>query len=123
MRSRLLLAALLMLGACPKGNKPASPVSRDGGETDIVRTCQAMHSKVEGLYQKEADREGIAPNLRSEFVEANLHMVMRDCRQRPALGYACLQRSRSVAELEADCLIFLDDEGTVEGFRFASGGS
>ena len=123
MRSTLLIAALLMLGmlgACSKGNKSALRISGDGVETDIVRSCAAMQHRVEELYQQAAEQSGMAANRRSEFVSANLHMVMSDCRLNPTEGYACLQEAKSVTELEDRCLVPLDDEGSVEGSRFAS---
>jgi hypothetical protein len=118
MRSTVIFAAVLMLGACAKTSKPASPVTRDGGETNIVQNCGAMQHKVKSLYEEAADSEAIVPNRRSEFIAANLHMVMSDCRLSPAQGYACLQQVKTAKELENACLVYLDDEGTVEGYRF-----
>jgi hypothetical protein len=120
MKTAFIIALVLALGSCAKSSQPASPVSRDGGETDIIRSCEGMHSKIEGLYQAEAEATEIPANRRGEFVSANLHMVMSDCRLSPARSYSCLQRATTVREVEQECLVFLDDEGTVEGFRFGS---
>jgi hypothetical protein len=120
MQTAFRIALLFSLGSCAKGSKPASPVSRDGGETDIIRSCEGMQSKVEGLYEAEAIKTEVPPNRRSEFISANTHMVLSDCRLSPAESYSCLQHATTVAQMEHDCLVFLDDEGTVEGFQFGS---
>ena len=117
----LLASGLLLLGGCPKRGTPASPVSRDGGSTKVELNCDALVNRVSMLYQEAAKREGLAANLQDEFVSANVKMVMDDCRLSPVVRSECLQRVNTVAQLEAECLEFLDDQGTVEGYRF--GGS
>jgi hypothetical protein len=119
MRVKLIGCALLLLGSCAKGSQPASPVSRDGGETDVTVGCGAMEHKLKTLYQDSAEREGVAPNLRSEYISANVHMVMNDCKLSPTVRTNCLQQAKSADEVESKCLEYLDDQGTVEGFRFA----
>jgi hypothetical protein len=118
MRLHLIACTLLLSAACAKGSKPASPVSNDGGATAIVPSCEAMESKVEALYREAAETDKVAANLRSDFVSANLHMVLTDCRLSPADRTACLRRATSIEEIESTCLEFLDDQGTVEGYRF-----
>lgn len=119
MRLSLIASSLLLLGACAKGSQPASPVSRDGGETNIELSCGAMEHKVESLYKEAAERQEVAVNLRTEFVSANLHMVMRDCQLSPQVRTECLQQALHVQDIESKCLEYLDDQGTVEGYRFA----
>lgn len=117
----LLASGSLFLGGCPKGGTPASPVSGDGGSTKIEVSCAALEHKVSVLYKEAAESSGLAPNLHSEFVSANLQMVMNDCKLRPAVRAECLEKASSVPQMEAECLEFLDDQGTVEGYRFAGG--
>ncbi len=123
MRVELIGCALLLLGSCAKGSQPASPVSRDGGETDVAVSCGAMEHKLKMLYQDSAKDEGVAPNLQSEYISANVHMVMSDCNLSPAVRTTCLQQAKDVQEVESKCLEFLDEQGTVEGYRFAGDGS
>lgn len=115
----LLYCAPLVSGACAKGSQPASPVSRDGGETEIDGSCEALEHKVSLLYEQAAKGDGVAANLQGEFVSANVTMVMNDCQLRPAVRISCLQEATTVAEVESKCLEYLDDQGTVEGYRFA----
>jgi hypothetical protein len=120
MRVKLIGCALLLLCSCAKGSPPASPVSRDGGETDVTVSCGAMEHKLKTLYQDAAELEGVAPNLRSEYISANIHMVISDCQLSPAVRTTCLQQAKNAQEVESKCLEYLDDQGTVEGYRFSN---
>jgi hypothetical protein len=120
MRVKLIGCALLLLSSCAKGSQPATPVSRDGGETDVALGCGAMEQKLRSLYQASAELEGVAPNLQSEYISANVHMVITDCKVSPTVRTTCLQRAKTAQDVEAKCLEYLDDQGTVEGFRFSN---
>lgn len=48
----------------------------------------------------------------------DIDMVLADCQSAPTRLVPCLQAATSAPELERDCLIPLDDEGTVEGRAF-----
>ena len=111
---------LLSLTACGSNNdsRRVTSGSGDGGQ-GRTQSCEAIQAKVEGLYRKSAESEGIAHNLRTEYLSANLHMVLVDCKRDPQV-LPCLQRSKSVAELEANCLVPIDDEGTTEAQAFGS---
>lgn len=111
--------ALCLGSACAKGSQPTTTVSHDGGATEIAPSCAAIEARVKSLYEEAAEQEGIAMNLRSEFVSANLHMVMKDCRLSPANRTSCLREAKSVEAVEGTCLEYLDDQGTVEGHQFA----
>ena len=51
-------------------------------------------------------------------VDDNTHMILTDCRTDPARFLSCIKVATSVAELERNCTIPLDDEGTVEARQF-----
>ncbi len=111
---------LLSLAACGSSNDSRRVSSGsgdgDGGQTRAQR-CETIQVKVEELYRKSAELEGIAQNLRTEYLSANLHMVLVDCKRAPQV-LPCLQRSKNVAEIEANCLVPIDDEGTAEAQAF-----
>src|SRR5204862_469297 len=64
------------------------------------------------------DPRGREPARGDEAVADNAAMVMTDCARAPAKVTACIAAVATVAELEARCLIPIDNEGT-EGDRFA----
>jgi O-acetylhomoserine/O-acetylserine sulfhydrylase-like pyridoxal-dependent enzyme len=66
--------------------------------------------RVEDLYRTEAQQK--EPKRIDEAVADNTQMVMNDCAKDPAKTVPCLASVASVAELEKNCLIPLDDEGT-----------
>jgi len=117
---RILSAACLCAFAlgCGSGTKvghrPADDAS-DGGPPKM--NCAGAAAKVEGLYTKAAESEGIAVNLRSAYLSANVHMVRVDC-DRDSSVLPCLLRSKTVAEIESNCLLPLDDEGEAEQREF-----
>jgi hypothetical protein len=69
-----------------------------------------MLGKVSALYR--ADAEQHEPRRIDEAIADNSEMVMNDCRHEPRKVVPCLERARSVAELEHDCLIPLDPDGS-----------
>jgi hypothetical protein len=112
---------VVMLGcACPA--KPATtPTGSGSGSGSAVgpvgpapTTCEGARPKVEALYRAEAQTK--EPKRVEEAVADNTAMVMTDCAKQPDKTLACLGRVTTVAELEKECLIPLDPEGT-EGER------
>jgi hypothetical protein len=120
---RVLLVAACIAGvfAC-NGNKarPNPPGGNgDDGGTAVATVdpaeaakCDALKDKVAGLYQKE-----LAEPVEGE-VDDNTHMILTDCRANPNKLVPCIEGATSVAQLERDCVIPLDDEGTVEAKQF-----
>jgi hypothetical protein len=113
--TRLVLFAL----ACGCSGAPATPSSggSGGAHGDAPGSgCAALRGKVEQLYRGEA--RGREPARVDEAVADNTAMVMTDCARAPAKVTACIAAVATVAELEARCLIPIDDEGT-EGDKLA----
>jgi hypothetical protein len=73
-------------------------------------TCDGVKPRVQDLYRAEAQQK--EPKRVDEAVADNTQMVMNDCAKDPDKTVPCLAKAGSVAELEKDCLIPLDDEGT-----------
>jgi hypothetical protein len=69
-----------------------------------------VRPRVEQLYRAEAQAK--EPTRVDDAVADNTHMVMNDCAKDPAKIVPCLAKAATVSELEKDCLIPLDDEGT-----------
>lgn len=117
MRSSGMLLMVLCT-ACGQSQAPVAPqAGDDAGDT---ANCESLTRKATGLYQVAAVDEGLAPNLHTEFVEANVHMVMVDCHAQPKLVISCVASAETVADIESKCLIPLDDSGEVEALQFAS---
>jgi hypothetical protein len=113
---------LLALGACSstsggiatggphRGSNAAPPVTAN------ATRCEDVRPRVETLYRAEAQAK--EPTRVDEAVADNTAMVMNDCAKQPAAAVPCLAKAGSVAELELQCLIPLDEEGT-EGEELA----
>ena len=112
-------ALLLALAACACPNKQtAGPGSGSAGQgtgatppvVTGATTCDDVKAKVEALYRAEATVK--EPARVDEAVADNTTMVMNDCARDPARFVPCISSASSVAALEQQCLIPLDDEGS-----------
>ena len=100
---------LLVACACPA----KKPVQQGGGSavpSVVATTCDGVKPRVEQLYRDEAEAK--EPKRVDEAVADNTQMVMNDCAKNPAKTVPCLAKAATVSELEKQCLIPLDDEGT-----------
>ena len=102
---------LLVLAACASPR----PVQQGGTGSAAppvasVTTCDGVKPRVEQLYRAEAQAK--EPKRVEEAVADNTQMVMNDCAKDPAKIVPCLAKASAVSELEKECLIPLDDEGT-----------
>lgn len=102
-------------GQVGPGNGQAGPGDGQAGPgrgsfAGDATTCEGVRPRVEKLYR--ADAQLHEPKRVLEAVADNTAMVMADCGKAPAKTAACLARVTSVAELERQCLVPLDDEGT-----------
>jgi hypothetical protein len=77
-------------------------------------TCDDMTAKIRSLYTADAQQK--EPKRVDEAVADNTSMVLKDCQQDPAKAIPCIQAAQTTADLEKQCLIPLDPEGT-EGDR------
>ncbi len=120
---RLLLVVVCAAGilACNGKKARPTPPGGNGGDAGSVAVvvdpaqaakCDALKDKVAGLYQKQ-----LTDPVDGE-VDDNTHMILTDCRTDPARFLPCIEGAASVAQLERDCVIPLDDEGTVEARQF-----
>lgn len=94
----------------PGGGQDGQERPGGGPMASDSTTCDDVRQRVEQLYR--ADAQVHEPKRVDEAVADNTAMVMADCAKAPAQTVACLARAASVAELEKQCLIPLDDEGT-----------
>jgi hypothetical protein len=113
MKWPILLA--LLGGACSSQPRPGpGPAPTGSGSASGVKptgtVCDAQRAKIEQLYRARArDRE---PSRVEEAVADNTTMVLNDCVQAPDKTAACIAAATTVQDLEARCLVPLDDEGT-----------
>lgn len=109
---RVLLVALV--AACP-GKSTAPTTTGSGSSTTVTpvttaKTCEDVKARVEQLYRAEAQSKD--PKRVDEAVADNTTMAMNDCAKDPGMLLPCLASVPTVAALEKQCLIPLDDEGT-----------
>lgn len=107
-------------GTTGTGNGNADDAGVDGPPVD-PKVCDESRSHIETLYTSEmpdltgAEADKIA--LEKQIVADNVDMMLVDCRKNPRRFAPCLKSAVSVAQMERDCLIPLDDEGR-EGTQF-----
>lgn len=119
---RWLVVAALVAGCSGKTKTPPTTGSQGSGsgETAVVtppssaKTCDEVKPRVEQMYRAEAQAK--EPKRVDEATADNTAMAMKDCATDPAKFVPCLAKVPTVAELEKQCLVPLDDEGT-EGDR------
>ena len=112
----LLVACVTLAAACP--SKPATngtggQGSGGGGGAPVVtnaKTCADVKAKVEQLYRAEAEVK--EPKRVEAAVADNTTMVMNDCNKDPASFVPCIAKAQSIVELEKNCVVPLDEEGT-----------
>ena len=109
---RLLLVGLVV--AC---SGRATPPTTTGSGSSIevtppsnAKTCEDVKPRIEQLYRVEAQSK--EPKRVDEAVADNTTMAMNDCAKDPAKLVPCFASVPTVAALEKECLIPLDDEGT-----------
>ena len=118
----LILATMTPQGACTCGGKTNVPPAAPADQTQA--DCDRLRPRVSALYEEQARAEASPDDseetraLRAEIVEDNTHRVMVDCKTDPARFAPCIEDAASAAQMERECLIPLDDEGTVEGKVF-----
>ncbi len=130
LRTALLVVALVAVGACAckDGSKANGPTGPSTGKEDATQgnpaDCEKSIDRARALYEKAAEAEAKPDDsedvkaLRAEILEDNVHMVLVDCKAHPDRFAPCLEKATSVEQMERDCLVPLDDEGTVEGKAF-----
>jgi hypothetical protein len=105
------LVLVLLFAAC------SSKQTNGGGgggtnEVPVTPGCEGARKKIEQLYRAEADANKEKPERVEESVADNTTMVMNDCAKAPDKVTACVKRVSTAAELEKQCLVPLDNEGT-----------
>ncbi len=104
------------MGGCSGKNGTGS--GSGSGSAPTVGACDDVRSHVAALYQGEPVGAKVSKETAAELVEANTHMVITDCERSPEEFLPCIRSATTVAVLEKDCTISLDDEGSVEGGQF-----
>jgi hypothetical protein len=115
--TRWLVLLVMVACACPN-KQTAAPTtgsgSTGGGEAvtpvGTGTTCDEVKSRIERLYRVEA--QATEPKRVDEYVADNTTMVMADCATDPARFVPCIASAPTVADLEKQCTVPLDDEGT-----------
>jgi hypothetical protein len=109
---RWLLIGLLV--ACSSKTPSTNNGSGGGNGTSEppATGCDGAKKKIEGLYRAESVAKQDKPERTEEAVADNTHMVMAECAKSPDKVVSCINKVSSSAELEAQCLAKLDEEGT-----------
>jgi len=101
--STVIIAAL---AACGGASKPGA-VGGSGSSAGSAADCAKIEAGVKALYEADA-----MAAKEATFVADNVAMVMKDCAHEPGRVAPCAAGAKSVAQLESECLIPLDQEGT-----------
>jgi len=108
------LLAIVCACSSTHGTGPGSGSTGTGlGSAPVAegaKTCDDVKARIEQMYRGEAQVK--EPKRVDEAVADNTAMVMKDCAKDPGKTVPCLASAGSVAELEKQCLVQLDDEGT-----------
>jgi len=107
---RVAIAALVATLACASPGKVGTRPGGGSNDGSAAQLCEGIRPKVERLYRAEAEAK--EPQRVAEAVADNTTMVMNDCARAPAKVAPCVNAASSVAQLEQQCLVPLDDEGT-----------
>jgi len=118
--NRVICVVLVAIVACACPSKATKTGSGGGSGTAVgsagsgsaapLTGCDGVKAKLEQLYRADAQARAIV-NV-EEAVADNTAMVMADCKKDPAKVSACIAAAPGVKEIEAKCLVQLDDEGT-----------
>jgi hypothetical protein len=112
------IAAVIVSAAACTG---ASGAGRDGGGhgpgTKGDAACAPARDHAEALYR--AELAARTPPGEPREATDNASIVAADCARDPRRVAACAAAATSVAQLERDCLIPIDDEGS-EGRQFTA---
>lgn len=106
-------ALVLMIAAC---GAPAATTTTTTTTTTTATppttaaTCDSVKPRVESMYRAEGQQR--EPKRVDEYVSDNTTMIMNDCVTNPAKFAPCLAAAATVAQMEQECVIPLDDEGT-----------
>jgi hypothetical protein len=102
-------AIVLMLAAC---GAPATTTqtTTTAPPPTTTATCDNVKPRVEAMYRAEGQQR--EPKRVDEYVSDNTTMIMNDCVTNPAKLAPCLAAAATVAQMEQECVIPLDDEGT-----------
>ena len=130
----MVLATALTLAACSAGGRGGGGGDDPGGggggsggggggqqPPAADPRCEAIRPRVRSLYEaaQKAAPQKPEPDLAADLLEADVAMVVADCAADPDRVAPCAERAADADELERTCLIPLDDEGAVDGDRFA----
>jgi hypothetical protein len=103
--------ALVILAACGGARPTGNGSGAGSGTGSAADPCEAAIANARSLYDAEAKATDQATHDPT-FVDDNVSIVAKDCARDPARVAACARGATSVAQLEKDCLVPLDEEGT-----------
>jgi len=113
MKLAVLFTLAVAAGGCGKKAEPGTGTGTGTGTA--TESCEGIRSHVEDLYRAEAEAAAATSGGKvnvAEQVADNTTMVMNDCAAQPGRVAPCAAAVTTVAALEAECLIPLDEEGT-----------
>lgn len=112
---KCLIVVAVVACACPSKQTAGVAAGSAGsgsaaGPIAAPTTCEGVRPRVAELYRTEAQLK--EPKRVDDAVADNTAMVMKDCNKDPGKVVPCLVKAQTVAELEKQCLVPLDEEGT-----------
>src|SRR5580704_11970756 len=104
------VAIVLVLAACGAPAATTTTTSTSTPPPAATATCDSVKPRVESMYRAEGQQR--EPKRVDEYVSDNTTMIMNDCVKNPTKLAPCLAAAATVAQMEQECVIPLDDEGT-----------
>lgn len=115
----LILAPLALAAPACKSNGKTGNGPRPASACDDAREhVQALYR--EHLAESARPDDDAARARREEQIADDVDMMLADCRADPVRFAPCLRAAVSVAQMQRDCLVPLDDKGEVEGKAFGA---
>jgi hypothetical protein len=104
------LVAIAFVAACGAPAATTTTTSTSTPAPAATATCDNVKPRVESMYRAEGQQR--EPKRVDEYVSDNTTMIMNDCVKNPTKFAPCLAAATTVAQMEQECVIPLDDEGT-----------
>jgi hypothetical protein len=104
------VAIVLVLAACGAPGATTTTTSTSAPPPATAATCDNVKPRVESMYRAEGQQR--EPKRVDEYVSDNTTMIINDCVKNPTKLAPCLAAASTVAQMEQECVIPLDDEGT-----------
>ena len=104
------IGLVMALAACGAPAATTTTTSTSTPPPQTTATCDNVKPRVESMYRAEGQQR--EPKRVDEYVSDNTTMIMNDCVKNPTKLAPCIAAAATIAQMEQECVIPVDDEGT-----------